>query len=306
MPSDKLREITVFGGTGFLGQRVVRHLAAHSDAVRIAARHPERKMPGLRGELCSLKFVHADINDDASVSAAVSGTFGVVNAVSLYVEQGRATFEGIHVEAAARLARHARDAGVARLVHVSGIGADSQSPSSYIRSRGKGEEAVRAAFPAATIVRPAVMFGPGDSFVTPLVDLLRRLPVFPLFGRGLTMLQPASVEDVAEAIARALIAEQPDRVYELGGPRVYTYGDLLRTIGDHVGAQPMLVPVPFGAWQTLGALMEMTPRPLVTRSQVELMAVDNVASPDFAGFRKLGIEPRPLESMWSVARESEG
>jgi uncharacterized protein YbjT (DUF2867 family) len=295
----ELGEITVFGGTGFLGQRVVRRLAARRIAVKIAARHLEREKPGFCGESSSVRFVRADINDDASVRAAVAGSAGVVNAVSLYIERGRATFDAIHVEAAARLARHARNAGVTCFVHVSGIGADPHSPSSYIRSRGKGEEAVRAAFPAATIVRPAVMFGPGDSFVAPLADLLRKSPVFPLFGRGLTRLQPVSVEDVAEAIVRALTSPKPDPVYELGGPRVYTYRDLLRKIADHVGARPVLVPVAFGAWQTLGFLMELMPRPIVTRGQVELMAVDNVASAECPGFASLGMEPQAIDSMCS-------
>jgi NADH dehydrogenase len=296
------QEITVLGGTGFLGGRVVRHLAARRVAVRVAARHAERRNPSVGGEPRSLRFVRTDINDDASVQAAVTGAIGVVNAVSLYAERGRASFHAIHVEAAARLAKHARDAGVERLVHVSGIGADPQSSSSYIRSRGEGEEAVRAAFPAATIVRPAVMFGPGDSFVTPLTDLVRRLPMFPLFGQGLTRLQPVSVEDVAEAIARALTAPKPDRVYELAGPRVYTYRDLIRVIADRVGARPVLVSVPRGAWQTLGFLVEMMPRPLITRSQVELMAIDNVASPECPGFGNLGMAPRPIDSMWSERR----
>jgi uncharacterized protein YbjT (DUF2867 family) len=304
---NELDEITVFGGTGFLGQHVLRHLAARRVAVRVAARHAERRRASVGGEPSSLKFVRTDVNDDASVRAAVAGAIGVVNAVSLYAERGRESFHAIHVEAAARVARHARNAGVERFVHVSGIGADPQSSSSYIRSRGEGEEAVRTAFPAATIVRPAVMFGPGDSFVTPLTDLVRRFPVFPLFGQGLTRLQPVSVEDVAEAIARALTAPKADRVYELGGPRIYTYRDLIRTIADRGGARPILVSVPRGAWETLGFLMEMMPRPLVTRSQVELMAIDNVASPECPGFGNLGMEPRPIDSMWSERRaESDG
>lgn len=299
---NELREITVFGGTGFLGQRVVCRLAVRHISVRVASRHPERMKPAFQGEPHALKFVAADINDDASVRAAVAGAAGVVNATSLYVEQGRSTFLAIHVAAAARLAKHARDAGVERFVHVSGIGADSRSSSPYVRSRGKGEEAVRAAFPEAIIVRPAVMFGPGDSFITPLTDLLRRLPVFPLFGRGLTRLQPVSVEDVAEAIARVLTAPHPDRLYELGGPRVYTYSEVLRKVADRIGTRPALLPVPFAAWQALGFVSEMMPRPPVTRSQVELMAVDNVASAQCPGFASLAIAPRPIDSLWQDAR----
>jgi NADH dehydrogenase len=219
----------------------------------------------------------------------------VVNAVSLYVEHGAQTFRSVHVEAAARLARHARDAGVSRLVHVSGIGADARSRSPYIRSRGAGEDAVRAAFPAATVVRPAVMFGPNDSFLSPLTRLMRSLPVLPLFGRGETRLQPAYVEDVGEAIARIFDAPEVDRPYELGGPRITTYRDLLETVGHRIGAHPVLLPVPFPAWSALAFAAEMLPSPLITRNQVELMQVDTVASPDCPGFRDLGIEPRDID-----------
>src|SRR5262249_21573074 len=159
-----MRKVVVFGGTGFLGRRVVQHLLDHGFAVWLASRSPERG----RDKPSALELVRADINEDASISAAVTDTFGVVNAVSLYTERGNQTFHSVHVEAAARVARHSRDLGVVRLAHVSGIGANAASTSRYIRSRGEGENAVRAAFPAATIIRPAVMFGPDDAFLRPL------------------------------------------------------------------------------------------------------------------------------------------
>src|ERR1019366_492234 len=146
-----------------------------------------------------IESIHADINDDRSVAAAVAGVEGVVNAVSLYVESGQETFHSVHVTAAARVARLARAAGVDRFIHVSGVGAGAGSPSPYIRSRGEGEKVVRDAFPAATLIRPSVMFGRGDSFVGAVAGMLRHLPVFPLFGRGQTKLQPAHVEDVADS-----------------------------------------------------------------------------------------------------------
>jgi NADH dehydrogenase len=217
--------VTVFGGTGFLGHRVTRHLLEHGFGVRIAARHPERALSLPAPDLAGVEAVRVDVDDETSVAAALAGAFGAVNAVSLYVEQGgRKTFHAVHVEAAARIARLAREASVERLVHVSGIGADPASSSGYIRSRGEGETAVRDAFPAATLIRPSVMFGPDDHFLTTLARLLRVLPVYPLFGRGATRLQPVHVEDTAEAIARivegAAGAGQP--CYELGGPQTYT------------------------------------------------------------------------------------
>jgi len=288
--------VTVFGGTGFLGRRVVAHLLDLGFTVRIAARHPDRARRMFADEARPLEPIRADVSDDGSVAAAVAGAFAVVNAVSLYVERGGATFHSVHVEAAARVARQAQAHRVERLVHVSGIGADAGSASRYIRSRGEGEAAVRAAFCAATIVRPAVMFGPHDAFLTPLVELLRRFSVFPMFGRGRTRVQPAHVDDVARAIASALAGAQQEPIYELAGPRIYTFDNLLRTICAHLGVERMLVPVPFGLWRPLAFAAEMLPHPPLTLNQVELMEVDNVASPDRPGFAALAIEPRSLES----------
>jgi len=292
-----LRKVAVFGGTGFLGRRVVEHLLNHHVAVRVATRHPERGQEVFRGRTAALELVHADISDDASISAVVTGTFGVVNAVSLYVEQGRQTFHSIHVEAAGKVARHSRDSGVARLTHVSGIGADAGSSSPYIRSRGEGENAVRTAFPAATIIRPAVMFGPDDAFLSPLIKLLRKFPLFPLFGSGRTALQPAYVEDVGEAIARTFVASQVETIYELGGPQIYTYKDLLRIVGDRLGSRRVLVPVPFGIWHTLAFFAETWPQPPITRNQIELMRIDSTASPTCPGFGTLGIEPLGIDAV---------
>jgi len=290
------RSITVFGGTGFLGRRIVRHLLDRGFAVRVAARHPERARPLLKDETRPVEAIRADVNDDAAVAAAVAGAFAVVNAVSLYVEHGSDTFRSVHVAAAARVARLAQAQNVERLVHVSGIGADAASASRYIRSRGQGEAAVRAAFANATIIRSAVMFGPDDAFLTPLMDLLRRFPVFPMFGRGLTRVQPADVEDVAQGTAAALAAAEPQPIYELAGPRVYTFENLLRTICAHLGVERMLVPVPFGLWRPVAFAAQMLPHPPLTLNQVELMEVDNVAASDRPGFAALGIEPRSIES----------
>jgi uncharacterized protein YbjT (DUF2867 family) len=288
------RMVTVFGGTGFLGRHVVRHLLGQSLPVRIASRHPER-VPG-PSEGSALRSIRADINDQAAVAAAVAGAYGVVNAVSLYRERGTETFHALHVKAAQRLARHARQAGVERLVHVSGIGADATSGSRYIRSRGEGEVAVQAAFANAIIIRPAVMFGQDDAFLNTLVKLLKRLPAYPMFGRGLTRLQPVSVEDVAEAIARCLQPAAANPVtYELGGPRVYTYEELLKAIADRLGKRPLVFSVPFPMWHALARIAEMLPGPALSRAQVDLMEVDTVASAGMPGFAALGIAPQSID-----------
>jgi uncharacterized protein YbjT (DUF2867 family) len=284
--------ICVLGGTGFLGRRIVRRLRDHGHTVRIASRHAEPVRSAIADE--RLQPVRADIEDEVSLIEALAGTQGVVNAVSLYVERASTTFRSVHVEGAARVAREARRAGVERLIHVSGIGADPHSSSPYIRSRGEGELAVKSAFPAATIVRPAVMFGPDDAFLNTTLTLLRRLPAFPMFGNGKTRLQPADVEDVAEAIARAFSEVRP--LYELGGPRIYPYEDLLRRIAERACLRPVLVPVPFLLWQSLAWVAELLPRPPITRNQVELMRIDTVVTSE-PGFAALGISPRPLEDV---------
>ena len=265
--SARPRTVTVFGGTGLLGRRVVRHLREHGLSVQIASRHPDRghRLFGLDPQLQS---VAADIHDERSVADALAGAYGVVNAVSLYVEHGQQTFHSVHVESAQRVAAQTRLAGVERLVHVSGIGADAASPSRYIRKRGEGELAVRAAFNDAFFVRPAVMFGPDDAFLTP------RSPSpasdHPMFGRGLTRFQPAYVEDVAEAVGRIMQrAETPSMIFEFGGPRVYSYEEFLKAVAHQAGIAPRLVPIPFAVWHALTWASEILPDPLLTRNQVE-------------------------------------
>jgi NADH dehydrogenase len=269
--------VTVFGGTGFLGRRIVRHLHDCGFAVRIATRHPDRaRLPASRNG-SDIVSLHAD-DDDGLVATVVSGAWAVVNAVSLYAERGKDTFQSVHVRAAERVAKLARQAGVDRLVHISGIGSDARSTSPYVRSRGEGEAAVLDAFPSATLIRPAVMFGPGDAFVVPLLAMIRQMPAFPMFGAGKTRLQPAYVEDVAEAITRTLQLPTAHQLYELAGPNIYTYEELLRTLAAALGCRPLLLPFPFALWHLVGYLSEFLPNPPITRNQVELMAMHNVAA----------------------------
>jgi uncharacterized protein YbjT (DUF2867 family) len=200
------------------------------------------------------------------------------------------------VETAANIAGAARQAGIRRFVHISGIGADTASPSRYIRSRGEGEAAVQTAFPGAVIVRPAVIFASDDAFLTTILRMMRSLPAYPVFGDGRTRLQPVYVDDVAAAIAQILRQSQkPGPVYELAGPRVYSYEELLRTIARIAGLRPVLMRMPFAFWNALAGVAEMLPRPPFTRNQIELMQIDTTASERLPEFRALGISPRSLE-----------
>jgi len=292
------RIVTVFGGAGFLGRRIVRHLRDREFPVRIASRHPDRVHSQLGRDDPQLRSVYADIHDERSVADALAGAYAVVNTVSLYVEHGQETFHSVHVESAERVAAQAHRAGVKRLIHISGIGADPGSQSRYIRTRGEGELVVAAAFADAHVIRPAVMFGPGDAFLTTILNLLRGLPIYPMFGRGLTRLQPAYVEDVAEAIGRIMErAETPSMIFEFGGPRVYSYEEFLGTVAHQAGIVPRLVPIPFAVWHALAWASEILPDPPLTRNQVELMEIDTVSSPEMPGFCELGITPHSLEAI---------
>jgi uncharacterized protein YbjT (DUF2867 family) len=290
--------VTVFGGTGFLGRRIVRHLRLHDFCVRVASRHPDRGHALLPPDDPQLRSIKTDVHDELSVADALADAYGAVNAVSLYVEHGRETFHSVHVESAQRVAAQAQRAGVKRLVHVSGIGANPRSQSLYIRMRGEGELAVRAAFADAILIRPAVMFGPDDAFLTTILKLLHRLPIYPMFGNGQMRLQPVYVEDVGQAIAKMLQqAQTRPIIFQCGGPRVYTYEEFLRTVASAAGIKPILVPVPFAAWHALAWMAETFPSPQITRNQVELMQIDSTPSPDMPGLGELGVSPHSIEEI---------
>ena len=292
--------ITVFGGTGFLGRRIVRHLLDHGFQVRIASRHPGRVGSTSRPD-AGAETATVDVHDETTIAAALFGAYGAVNAVSLYVERGRATFEAVHVEAAARVARLACESGVERLIHVSGIGADPTSSASYIAARGRGEIAVQQAFPGAILIRPAVMCGPDDAFLTTVVRLLRILPVYPMFGRGETKLQPVYAEDVAEGIARVMAGGGGSAAsYEFAGTRVYTYKELVGIVADRIKIRPRLVPLPFALWRILASGAEFLPGSPLTRDQVALMQRDNIASAGCPGLSNLDIAPTQIETLVSA------
>ncbi len=286
--------VTVFGGTGFLGHRIVERLAAAGARVRVAVRHTTEGIPPQGGDI---EAVYADVREGTTVAQAVRGSDLVVNAVGLYVEHGGATFQAVHVDGAQEVARAAREAGIPRLVHISGIGADVNSESSYVRSRALGELAVREACMQAIILRPSVLVGRGDALSRSLAAITRISPVFPLFGDGSTRLQPVLVDDVAEAVVKAVDSPSGSgKVYELGGPRVYRYKELVELVLVHLKRRRVLVPVPFFVWQIQATLLGILPNPPLTRDQVILMRRDNVVSDTALTFADLGITPRGVEA----------
>jgi len=292
--------ITVFGGSGFLGRQIVKRLAEESTHVRVAVRHPERASFLERSDRAGqITAVYADVWEEASVGAAVDGSEAVINMVGHYVERSKATFEATRGHGAMQVAQAAATAGVQRLIHISGLGTDPKSDSPYARARGIGEQLVTEAFPAATILRPGVIFGPEGGFLNRLAALARVMPVLPLFGAGETKLQPVFVGDVAEAVAKALATPATKgRLYELGGPRVYTYKELVQLVIARIESKRLLMPIPYFAWKVLAALMAPLPSRPISRNQVELMQQDNVVRADALTLADLGIAPTPVEAMW--------
>ena len=291
--------VVVFGGGGFLGRRLVNRLTAEGMTVRVGVRHPDPARIELRAIGFDLvTVVPADVRDQASVAAAIAGADAVVNAVSAYVEKGGVTFEAVHVKGAETVAREAIAAGVARLVHISGIGADPDSRSPYIRARGRGELVIQTTFPEATIVRPSAIFGPGDALFSTLAELARLLPILPLIGGGRTRLQPVFVEDVAEAVASILTDPGTvGRTYELTGPGVYTLRELARMTLRLISSRRLLLPVPFAVAEIQARLFELLPNPPLTTGQVDLLKADNIASGALPGLRELKIEPKTVEEV---------
>ena len=291
--------VCVFGGTGFLGRRLVRRLATEGATVRVAVRHPERARSVLAtAGVDRVTPVYADVRDQTSVAAAVSGVDAVVNAVSAYIEKSGVTFKAVHEQGAKTLAQESAAAGVARLVLVSGIGADPESGYPYIRARGRGEQVSQRAFPGVTIVRPGAMFGPGDALFGTLAHVARLVPVLPLIGGGRTRLQPVYVEDVAQAVAR-LLADPgtAGRTYELAGPGVYTLRELVKITLRLIGKRRFLLSVPFAVAEAQARLFQLLPNPPLTTGQIDLLKADNVASAALPGFRELNIQPKAVEDV---------
>jgi len=313
------KHITVFGGSGFLGHCVVQRLAATGAIIRVAGRHPsdayDLQPLGDVGQIVALR---ADVRDPVATAAACAGVDAVVNLVGILYESGKSSFRAIHVEGAGNVARAAAEAGATRLVHLSAIGADRRAPSEYGRSKAAGEKAVRDAFPAATILRPSVIFGPEDSFFNKFAALARILPVLPVFGcppprlvlgpggpsldlygDGGSKFQPAYVGDVADAVARVIArAEHAGATFELGGPNVYSFRALMEMLLAQIGRKRWLVPVPFWVAAVQAFFLEMVPgAPLLTRDQLRMMRRDNVVGRNAAGFADLGIAPRAPETI---------
>ena len=272
--------VAILGGAGFIGRYVVKRLAERGDVLTVGGRNAaSAKFLKLKGDVGQVGLVNLSIADEHLLPAFVANNDTVVNLVGILHESGAQRFDQVHHVAPARLARIAREAGVERFVHLSAIGADPRSNSAYARTKAAGEEAVRDAFPTATILRPSIVFGPEDQFFNRFAALAMISPVLPLIGGGETRFQPVYVGDVADAVVRCI--DDPataGRVYELGGPRVYTFRALIELLLAEIRHKRLLINVPFGIAALQARLMSLLPNPPLTPDQVEMLKRDNIVS----------------------------
>ncbi|HUI14176.1 MAG TPA: complex I NDUFA9 subunit family protein [Xanthobacteraceae bacterium] len=294
--------VTVFGGSGFLGRHVVRALANRGYRIRVAVRRPElcghlRPM----GKVGQIHAVQANLRYPDSVAAAVRDADAVVNLVGILFERGNQRFDAVLTAGAATVARAAKDAGAA-LVHVSAIGADPSSSSHYARAKAEGEARVFAAQNEAIVVRPSIVFGPEDDFFNRFAALARLSPALPLPGGGHGRMQPVFAGDVGEAIARGVDGDlRPGTIYELGGPEVRSFKELMQFVLATTQRRRLLVPVPFALLKLQAMFLQFAPKPPITPDQVELLKTDNVVSDaarrDGRTLEGLGIIPESIEAI---------
>ena len=287
---------TVFGGTGFLGRYIVRRLAADGHVVRVAVRRTARANE-LRtmGDVGQVVPLYASLTDEATIARAVEGASIVINLVGILAEARPGDFQRLQVEGPGRVARLAALSGVGRMVQMSAIGASPDSPGAYGRSKAAGEAAVTAAFPGATILRPSLVFGPEDAFFNRFGGLARISPFMPVF-HGATRMQPVYVGDVADAV-RAVVADGAPAggVYELGGPKVWTFRELLAWMLAEMHRHRPLVAIPPALAKLQATILERIPGKPLTRDQLAMLSVDNVVAPGAADLQALGIVPTAVE-----------
>jgi NADH dehydrogenase len=299
------RIVTVFGGSGFIGRYVTQRMARAGWRIRVAVRRPnEALFVRPYGYVGQVEPIQANIRDEASTRAAIVGADAVINCVGILVASGKQQFDTVQAEGAGRIARLAAAEGVRSLVHISAIGADPESDSDYGRSKAVGEAAVREAFPAAVILRPSVVFGNEDEFFNRFAAMTRFSPILPVVGPD-TRFQPVYVDDVAAAAERATVEGAEPGIYELGGPTVETFEQLMRRMLEVIERRRAVVAIPFWAARLQGRTLDflqsisfgLFTNSLLTADQVRQLSRDNVVSEGARTFRDLGISPTPMDSV---------
>eukprot|EP00761_Pharyngomonas_kirbyi_P014263 gb/GECH01014293.1/.p1 GENE.gb/GECH01014293.1/~~gb/GECH01014293.1/.p1 ORF type:complete len:322 (+),score=64.62 gb/GECH01014293.1/:1-966(+) len=287
--------VTIFGGKGFLGSEIVRSIAPKVSQVRIASRRPDLSK---FQDYDNVIGVEANITNPNDVMDAIEGSGSVINLVGILHETRNQKMPSLQSDGALHVAQACQEHAVDRLVHISAIGADASSASLYARTKGEGEQHVTRTFPMATILRPSIVFGPNDGFINMFATMSRFSPILPLIGGGFTRFQPVFVGDVAHAVATSL--QEPSTragTYELGGPDIVTFREIMEMIMQYTGRRRLLLPIPWTVANIQAAIMEMLPHPLLTRDQVLQLQNDNIVSLHAKTLHDLGIEPQSMSQI---------
>lgn len=295
--------ITIVGGSGFLGRHIVQALAKSGYRIRVAVRRPDvagHLLPlGMVGQI---QVVQGNVRYPASIAAACADASIVINLTGILHESGRQDFEGVHVVGAETVARSALEAGASQFIHVSAIGADPASDSDYARTKGEGELKVREIYPAATILRPSVVFGPEDELFNRFAGMARLMPVLPVIGGGATRFQPVYVGDIAKAICNILDGKLgAGQTYELGGPEIITLREMFEYVVKATDRKRVLVSLPFAIAKLQASFLQLLPKPLLTTDQVKLLRHDNLVSEQAVSEHRtlsdLGVTPVGIEAI---------
>ncbi|MFC7702748.1 complex I NDUFA9 subunit family protein [Plastorhodobacter daqingensis] len=297
--------VTIIGGSGFVGRYIARRMAKEGWRVRVASRRPnEAIFVRTYGVVGQVEPVFCNIRDDMSVRAALSGADAVVNCVGILNISGKNRFDAVQAEGAERVARIAREEGLSSLVHISAIGADAESDSEYARTKAAGEAAVQQAFPGAVILRPSIIFGAEDRFFNRFAGMARMTLILPVVGAE-TRFQPVYVDDVAQAAVLGVLGRAEPGIYELGGPNVHTFRELMQAMLPLIRRRRAIVNVPFGVARVMGGVLDflqtitfgLFSNGILTRDQVRNLRRDNVVAPGARGFEALGIRPAPVAAV---------
>ncbi len=293
------KQITIFGGSGFIGRSLVQKLAREGAIIRVPVRDPNHALfLKTLGHVGQVTLIKINIYDQEAIKSCCMGSDIIINLLGILFEKRSTTFEKIHIDVARVIAQSAAEERAKRLLHVSALNAASQAKSKYAKTKIQGEDAVFKAYPSATIFRPSLVFGPHDHFVNNFAEMSRFLPILPLIGAGKTRLQPIYVGDVAEAMLVAIKhSETKEKIYELGGPQVYSFKELLKLILQTIQRKRVLLPIPYFIAKILGFFCEFLPTPILTRDQVKMLENDVIINKESLTCENLGISPHSIESI---------
>ncbi len=293
------RTITLFGGSGFIGKSIVQKLAREGALVRVAIRNPQAAIfLKSMGEVGQITPVAVHFSNPDNLALVLSGSDAVINLVGQLYEKGSQTFDYVHVEIPKLIAQECQRQNIQSMIHVSALGADPHSASAYARSKGKGELELQRINPNVTLFRPSLVFGPDDHFFNRFAAMASLSPFLPVFGGGLTKFQPVYVEDLAQGVLAVLKDSQNQgKIYELGGPDIYTFKELLEKILVFCHRNRYIASFPMGIGTVLGKIFELFPNPFLTADQIKLLKVDNVMSDKYYSFKDLNINPQSLNAI---------